>query len=148
MELQQLTLDMTHLLRAARPIVFAAFTDPGELAKWWGPEGFTTPDLDYRAEVGGRYRIAMQPPDGDLFHLTGEFCEVNPPTRLAYTFVWDPPDPDDVETLVSLSLRETGQSTEVDLSQGPFRTEARRGLHRDGWTESFARLEQFLATPG
>jgi uncharacterized protein YndB with AHSA1/START domain len=30
---------------------------------------------------------------GDLFHLTGEFREVDPPSHLVYTFVWEPPGP-------------------------------------------------------
>ena len=47
----------------------------------------------------GRYRIEMQPPEGDAFYLIGEVREVDPPARLAYTFIWEDPDPDDVETL-------------------------------------------------
>ena len=116
---------------ASAEVVFAAFTDPSELAKWWGPEGFTIPSLELpgsRRETATR--IEMQPPTGDPFHLTGEFREVDPPRRLAYTFVWEPPDPDDVETLVELSFRDLGDSTEVALAQGPFKTEARRGLHQ------------------
>ena len=65
----------------------------------------------------------MQPPDGDLFHLTGEFREVDPPARLAYTFRWEEPDPDDRETVVTLSFGDLGESTELVLSQGPFATE-------------------------
>jgi uncharacterized protein YndB with AHSA1/START domain len=87
----------------------------------------------------------MQPPEGDPFHLTGEFREVDPPTRLAYTFRWEPPDPDDVETLAELTFRDLGGSTGVTLRQGPFKTEARRALHRDGWTESFDRLEALVS---
>jgi uncharacterized protein YndB with AHSA1/START domain len=34
-----LTLEMTRVLRAPRPLVFRALTDPDELAKWWGPQG-------------------------------------------------------------------------------------------------------------
>jgi uncharacterized protein YndB with AHSA1/START domain len=30
------------------------------------------------------------------------------------------------------------------LSQGPFKTEARRALHRDGWTESFDKLAELV----
>jgi uncharacterized protein YndB with AHSA1/START domain len=87
----------------------------------------------------------MQPPEGEPFYLAGVFREVDPPARLAYTFAWEDPDPDDVETLVDLSFRDRGGSTEVTLTQGPFKTEARCALHRDGWTDSFNKLEALIA---
>ncbi len=59
--------------------------------------------------------------------------------------MWENPDPDDVETVASLSFRDLGGSTEVALTQGPFKTEARRALHRDGWTDSFDKLERLIA---
>ncbi len=124
--------------------MFRALSTPAELVKWWGPEGFTIPSLEFSPRVGERYRIEMQPPEGDSFYLTGEFREVDPPARLAYTFAWEEPDPDDVETLVELSLRDLGESTEVVLTQRAFRTEARRELHRQGWTDSFDKLEKLL----
>jgi uncharacterized protein YndB with AHSA1/START domain len=70
--------------------VFRACTEPEELAKWWGPRGFTTPAIEIDLRVGGRYRFAMQPPEGNLFHLSGGFPEVDPPSA-AYTFVWTSP---------------------------------------------------------
>lgn len=137
-----LMLELKRVVPQPRPALFAAFTDPDELVRWWGPKGFTVPELEFEARVGERYRIEMQPPDGDRFHLSGEFRVVDPPARLAYTFVWEEPDPDDVETLVELSFSDLGGSTEVSLTQGPFKTEARWSLHQDGWTESFDKLEQ------
>jgi uncharacterized protein YndB with AHSA1/START domain len=86
----------------------------------------------------------MRPPEGDPFFLAGEFREVDPPTRLAFTFEYEAPDPDDVENLVQLSFLDLGESTEVVLTQHPFKTEGRRELHGDGWTASFDKLEQFL----
>jgi uncharacterized protein YndB with AHSA1/START domain len=139
------TLELTRVLPAARSVVFAAFADPTELARWWGPEGYHVARLDYEPRIGGGYRIEMQPPEGDPFHLIGEFREVDPPARLGYTFVWEPPNPDDVETTVGLSFGDLGESTEVALTQGPFKTEARWALHRDGWTESFQKLERLLS---
>ena len=70
----------------------------------------------------------MQPPEGDVFYLTGEFREVDPPAVLAFTFEWEEPDDDDndVETLFELSFRDLGGSAEVALTQGPFKTEARQ----------------------
>src|SRR4051812_48299009 len=121
-----LSLDMERVLPATPSLVFGCFSDPSRLARWWGPRGFDTPTLEFDLTVGASYRIEMQPPEGDAFHLTGEFREVDPPARLAYTFVWEDPDPDDVETLVELSFRDLGESTEIVLTQGPFKTEARR----------------------
>ncbi len=140
-----LTLEMKRVLPAAPSVVFRCFSDANELAKWWGPKGFTTPTVDFDPRVGERYRIEMQPPEGDPFHLMGEFRELDPPSRLTFTFMWEPPDPDDVETEVALSFHDVDGSTELALTQGPFKTEARRALHDDGWTDSLDRLEQLIS---
>jgi uncharacterized protein YndB with AHSA1/START domain len=139
-----LWLRMTRVLPARRTEVWRAMTEADELAGWWGPKGFTTPDVEFHPQVGRTYRIAMQPPEGELFHLHGEFREVDPPSRLSYTFVWEPPNPDDRETLVTLSLAGQGEATEVNLAQGEFATQERLDLHDGGWTESFEKLEERL----
>jgi uncharacterized protein YndB with AHSA1/START domain len=141
----EFTLALTRVLPAARPVVFGAFSDPTQLAKWWGPEGFTIPSLGFQPRVGRRYRIEMQPPEADRFYLCGEFLELERPARLAFSFVWEDPDPDDVETVVGLSFRDLAEATEVALTQGPFKTQARLALHRDGWTDSLDKLEHILS---
>ena len=142
----ELALHMQHVLPAPRPRVFELFTESGELARWWGPHGFTVPSIDLDLRPGGGYRFAMQPPEGDLFHLAGEFVEVDPPARLAYTFRWEEPDPDDQETLVTLSFDEAGpQGTALGFTQGEFCTEARRALHEQGWADSFEKLRRLLS---
>jgi uncharacterized protein YndB with AHSA1/START domain len=142
----RLTVRLEGVLPAPPSLVFRALTDPPELAKWWGPHGFTIPGLELDLRVGGGYRIAMQPPEGELFYLQGEFREVDPSRRLAYTFRWEDPDPDDVETTVTLSLRDLGGSTELKLDQGAFATEARRALHEQGWTDSFEKLRGLMSS--
>jgi uncharacterized protein YndB with AHSA1/START domain len=137
-------LRMGRILPASRDDVFRALTDPDELAEWWGPKGFAVPDLHFAPRVGDTFRIAMQPPDGDVFHLSGEFREVDPPARLAFTFRWEPPDPDDRETAVTLTLEDRGEVTEVVLTQGEFATAERRALHEGGWSDSFERLAALL----
>jgi uncharacterized protein YndB with AHSA1/START domain len=144
----ELMLEIERVLPVARPAAFAAFTDPDVLASWWGPEGFSIPSLNFEPRAGERYRIEMQPPEGEAFYLTGEFREVDPPERLAFTFAWEDPDPDDVETLARLAFRDRGGSTVVALTQGPFKTEARRELHRGGWTDSFDKLERLTVVGG
>jgi uncharacterized protein YndB with AHSA1/START domain len=141
----QLSLELRRLLTGDPIAVFAAFADAQTLSRWWGPRGFTIPALHFAPRPGDDYRIAMQPPEGAAFFLSGRFQEVDPPSRLAFTFAWEDPDPDDVETRVELTFRAVGAGTEVALVQGPFRTEARRALHRDGWSDSLDKLERVLA---
>jgi len=142
----QLTLEISRVLPAARSVVFAALSEPSEIQAWWGPAGFTVPTIEFEARVGAPYRIEMQPPEGDPFELRGEVRELDPPARLAYTFAWKPPDADDVETLAELSFRDLGESTEITLTQGPFKTEDRLEVHRGGWTESLDKLERLLSS--
>ena len=139
------TLAMRREFPAVRSVVFRAFVDPNQLAKWFGPKGFTIPSVEFNPRVGERYRIEMQPPDGEHFYLTGEISEVDPPNRVAFTFVWEEPNPDDVETRVGLTLRDLGESTEADFIQGLFKTEERRALHRAGWSDSFDKLERLIS---
>ena len=141
-----LRLHLERVLPAPPGRVFALNTEPQLLAQWWGPNGFSIPSVEVNACVGGRYRIEMQPPAGDAFFLSGEFREVEPGARLAYTFRWEPPDPDDRETVVVLSLQTLGESTALTVDQGDFATEERRALHVQGWSESIDRLEELIAS--
>jgi len=137
---------MTWAVKAPRERVFRALTEPSWLASWWGPAGFTVPEIALDLEVGGAYRFGMQPPDGELFHLAGEFLEIDPPGRIAYTFRWEEPDPEDQDTVVTLTLEEVGGVTELSLHQADFLTEARLSLHRNGWTDSLVKLQRLLET--
>ena len=139
-----LVLRLEWVFHASRAAVYSALTDPEELGRWWGPRGFTAPSVEFEPRVAGGYRIAMQPPGGGVFHLSGEFREVEPPARLAYTFRWNPPAADDRETEVILALEDRGEKTKVILTQGEFATEERYALHEAGWSESLERLEQLL----
>src|SRR3954465_11772847 len=122
--------------------VFAAFVDAEQLRRWWGPAGFTVQGLQFDAGGGPDSRIPREPPDGDFFHICGTFRAVEPPHRLTYTFNYEEPDPDDQETLVTLTFEPTDGGSRVTLDQGPFKTAVRLGLHRDGWTETFERFER------
>jgi uncharacterized protein YndB with AHSA1/START domain len=124
--------------------VFAAFLDPEGFRGWWGPAGFTVPALQFDVAEGRDYRIDMQPPEGDVFHIRGRFVAVEPPRRLEFTFVYEEPDPDDQETLVTLTFEPQDPGTRLVLDHGPFKTESRRQLHRIGWTETLERLERSL----
>ena len=125
--------------------LFAALVDADLLPRWFGPVGFTALGLQFDAVEGATYRLAIQPPEGDAFHIRGTFRTVEAPRQLAFTFAYEEPDPDDQETLVAMTFESAEQGTRVLVEQGPFKTPARCALHTDGWTDSLERLEQALA---
>lgn len=143
----ELRVRLRRALDGSCPAVFRELTDPPEVARWWGPDGFTIPSVESDLRPGGAYRIAMRPPEGELFYLVGEFLEVEPPERLVYTFRWKDPDPEDRETVVTLSLHDidAGRS-ELVLDQGDFASERRRALHEEGWSQGLGKLGELFAS--
>ena len=98
--------------------------------------------------VGGSFRFTRQPPDGEAFHPSGQFVEIQPPSRLRFTFRWDEPAPDDRETVVDLSLDFLVGRTTVTLTQSEFATKERLELHRSGWADSFEKLDAVFKARG
>ena len=142
----ELRLELENVLAVPQERVFAAFVDAEQLRRWWGPAGFSVSHLEFDAVEGASYRIAMQPPEGEIFHISGVFLAVEPPRRLVFTFVYEEPDPDDQETVVTARFEPgTDSGTQVMLDHGPFKTAPRQQLHRDGWTQTLERLDEFLA---
>jgi uncharacterized protein YndB with AHSA1/START domain len=139
----ELRLHLEKILAVPPERVFAAF-GAEQLRHWWGPIGFAVPHLQFDPVEGSDYRIAMQPPDGDVFHIRGTIRAVEAPGRLNFTFIYEEPDPDDQETLVTVTFEPISRGTRVSVDQGPFKTAARLDLHRDGWTETLERLDGSL----
>jgi uncharacterized protein YndB with AHSA1/START domain len=67
-----------------RELVFAAWTDPKQIGRWWGPDGFTTTVQDMDVRPGGTWRFIMHGPDGTDYHDIIVYSEVTPPERLVY----------------------------------------------------------------
>lgn len=141
---ERFVLQQSRVFDAPTERVFALLAEPTALAKWWGPHGFSTPEVQVDLRVGGRYRFTMQPPAGEAFHLSGEFLRIQVPSALSFTFRWEEPVPDDRETIVDLSLDSFGGRTKVTMTQAEFATNERLELHRDGWSDSFDKLDALV----
>ncbi len=62
--------------------VFAAFTDPARLARWWGPKGFTNEFRTCDIEPGGAWNFDMVGPDGTRYNNESRFIAIEPPHRI------------------------------------------------------------------
>lgn len=74
----------TRLLEAPREIVWAAWTDPVKLAKWWGPDGFHNEIHELDLRPGGLFRLTMVGPDGTRYPNEIRYRVVEAPLRLVY----------------------------------------------------------------
>ena len=78
-------LRLSRTFRAPREGVFRVWTDPQQLIRWWGPEGFTVPACAIDVRPGGAWRPAMRSPEGKDHIVSGVYREVLPPARLVLT---------------------------------------------------------------
>lgn len=81
-------LEFTRTYPAPRQLVWDAWTDPDQMARWWGPRGVSTPresiELDLRP--GGRIAFDMvDDTTGTPYPNSGTFLEVQPPARLVWS---------------------------------------------------------------
>jgi uncharacterized protein YndB with AHSA1/START domain len=114
--------------------VWRALTEPKALAAWFWPERFgTTAEVDLR--TGGRYRI-----EGAPMAVSGEYVEVDPMTKLAFTWRWDG---EAHESLVTMTLTESDGGTDLLIVHERL-PEAEVDSHAQGWSDCLGRLPAYL----
>ena len=137
---------ITRIFDAPRERVFRAWTDPDELAAWYGPEQFDTPreriHIDLR--VGGRYELTMVRRGGGAEITLGhEIVELVEPELLVLRS--DPmPEMGMPETLLRVELHDHGPKTRMTLSHLPYPSEG-RGPAEAGWHAAFDKLGTLVA---
>ncbi len=70
---------------APRERMFALFTEPEHLQRWWAPRPFTIPACTVDLRPGGVWHYAMRSPEGQDHWARSVYTEVAPPERLVYT---------------------------------------------------------------
>jgi len=67
-----------------RERMFRAFSDPQQLALWWGPNGFTNTITKFDFRPGGAWHLTMHGPDGTDYDNESEFLEIEESRRIVY----------------------------------------------------------------
>jgi len=134
-------LNLTRVLRAGRERVWRAWTDGAELAAWFWPASFAT-EAQVDARVGGSWRVASEAAG---MAASGQFVDVEPHSRLVYTWRWDG---DEHETLVTLTLADAPDGgTVLTLTHERFESEQSAADHEQGWNDCLDRLPAFIVVP-
>ncbi len=136
---------ITRVFDAPRDVVFRAWTDSKQMARWWGPASFTNPVCELDARPGGAWRIVMRGPDGNEYPGQGVYREVVRPERLVFTNdAVDGAGSPVLKGLTSVTFEEDGPRTRLTLRTRaaavvPFARAYLAGMEA-GWTQSMDRL--------
>ena len=134
-------LHMERTYEAPAQSVFDAWTSEEVMRRWWhaGPD-WETPEATVDLRVGGVLRVVMRNPHEDVeYGGGGEYTEVDPPARLAFTWTWDN-DPEGTRQLIEIDFEETDGATKVSFTHRGLRDEEARVAHEDGWSGAFENL--------
>lgn len=138
-------LTLTRTFAAPPALVYAMWTTPEHFAHWFGTDAVHIPldSVQLDARVGGRWTAQMHLPDGHRIDWSGEYTEVDPPARLAFTMNDDPTRPAGLPVVVT--FREVPGGTEMTLVQarGGFSDE-QLAATRAGYSAFFDVMEQRL----
>lgn len=132
-----LTLQIERTFQAPAEAVFDAWTSEEVMRRWFHAEHhWETPEAQVDLRLGGAVRVVMRnPDDGTEYGGGGTYTEIDPPTRLAFTWIWD--DDEARQTMIELDFEETDGATTVRLTHSNLRDEDSLRSHEDGWTKCF-----------
>ncbi len=141
---------ISRIFDAPRELVYQAFTDPDQLAQWFGPVGYSVPrdSVDIDASTGGHQRLTMvnDANPSERNNIDATFAEVVENELLVgYQDVEGMPGTEgSVRFTLRIELHEEPEGrTRLELRQGPYTTEMERNAGM-GWESSFTKLDSLL----
>jgi uncharacterized protein YndB with AHSA1/START domain len=138
---------MTRVFDAPRPLVFAAFTRPELLKRWFGPRGWSLVVCEVDLKVGGTFRFVLRGPDGAEIGMRGVYRELVPPERSVHMESFDqfPGESQVTTVLVEQGGKTTLTATVLYPSQEVRDAVVKSGMEH-GAAESYDRLAELLAS--
>ncbi len=133
-------LRVTRRVRATRDDVFDAWVNPERLRAWFGPARASVVAVEGELGVGQEYRLSVRHEEGHVDQLVWRFIEIAPPGRLV--FGWSVgAGRGATETVVTITFRDHGAFTEIELEHTDVQIEEQREMFAAGWEGCFEGLE-------
>ncbi len=140
---------LTRRFHAPRQLVWDAFSQPGILKKWFGPQGWSLVGCDVDGRVGGGFRFVLRNPEGRELGMTGVYLELSPPELSVHSESFDGFPGESVVTTV---LNESnGTTTLVANLRYPTRAARDAAIQsgmEHGAAETYDKLAEMLAIEG
>ena len=123
--------------------VFAAWTDPEKIVRWFGPKGASDVKANLDVRSGGRFRITFRTPEYASNDVSGIYREVVVGKKLVFTWAWK--SMPERESLVTVTVAPDGAGTLLTFVHEHFVDEAARDAHREGWNGALDKIEAMFA---
>ena len=137
------TLRIERTFQAPAQAVFDAWTLEEVIRpRWQAEHDWETSEAEVDLRVGGVVRVVMRDPNKDVdYGGGGKYTEIEPPTRLAFTWIWDD---DTRRTLIELDFEETDGVTTVRFTHSGLWDEEAVRSHEGGWGRILDNLKREL----
>jgi uncharacterized protein YndB with AHSA1/START domain len=154
--IKEVTLERTY--DASPETVWRAWTNPGELKQWWGPNNVTIPECEVDLRVGGKFYIVMEageamgPYKGTKWPMLAEFTVVEPHSKLAYhAKAWvgkEQNEDTQIDQTTEITFTQEGEKTKVTVKAAIYKTGSKAGMAAEGmqagFTQQLDKLNDFL----
>ena len=142
----KLSVEIKRLIKAPRDRVYAAWTDPAQLRKWFGPENVQTHDLVADVRVGGKFRWDLTNLEGEKMTCRGEYRELQPGKKIVFTWQWeDDEDWQNHVSIVTVELYDRDGDTELRLIHEHLPNEESCDGHTRGWNSALDKFEELVS---
>jgi uncharacterized protein YndB with AHSA1/START domain len=123
-----------------------AWIDPALFAQWFGPKAWTVQRCEVDAHVGGAWRAWFRRGDGSEIYAGGSYLEIEPPSRLAFTWELDPAgSAGQLASVVTVTFDQTATDTEITIVHRKLGSA--QAVDMDiGWTNTLDSLAAFAST--
>jgi uncharacterized protein YndB with AHSA1/START domain len=139
------TLRIERTFAAPAQAVFDAWTSEEVMRRWFhAGADWETLEASVDLRVGGEVRVVMRNPHKDVrYGASGRYTEIDPPHRLAFTWLWDD-DRSQTRQLIELDFTEHDGVTTVVFTHSNLWDEEAVRSHDEGWNVCFDNLERAL----
>lgn len=141
--------NFSRLIHAPLEMVYRAWTEPQQVAVWWGPNGFTNPVCQLDVRPGGKIRIDMQDSFGTIHPMEGTFQELIDHEKIVFTsLVLNQAGRPIMQVLNTVNFDSadgyTKLSINVDVEKVSLSAKSHLDGMEEGWAQSLERLTNYL----
>ena len=137
------SIEIKRQLKAGQDRVFAAFADKAAFSQWFKPgPHIELKVIAFEFRKGGNLQLEFGEDGSEKMVMRGEFVQVHPNSKLAFTWTWDAPHTDSGSlTLVEVSIAARGDFADLTVIHSKLPSSEARDRYMQGWTGCLDLLE-------